>query len=179
MRNQIVATLVAALILFIWQFLSWGLINIHASEMSYTPKQDSVLQFLSQNLEEGSYYMPTVRPGATSEEMEAAMTKAAGKPWALVSYHDSLNFSMGMNLIRGFVIDVVAAFLLIWILLKFAELTFSTVLLASIAVGLIGYLSFPYLNSIWFPANTFAYLADAVVEWGLVGAWLGWFLTRK
>ena len=50
MRNQIVATLVAALILFIWQFLSWGLINIHASEMSYTPKQDSVLQFLSQNL---------------------------------------------------------------------------------------------------------------------------------
>ncbi|PHN01021.1 hypothetical protein [Flavilitoribacter nigricans] len=179
MRNQIIGTLVAALILFFWQFLSWGLIGIHGNEMSYTPKQDSIIQFLSQNLEEGSYYLPTIRPGATAEEMEAAMTEAVGKPWAMVSYHDALEYNMGLNLIRGFFIDVIAAFLLIWILLKFENLTFSLAVMTSLAVGFIGYLAFPYLNSVWFASDSFPYLIDAVVQWGLVGGWLGWYLTKR
>lgn len=179
MRNQIIATLVAALILFVWQFLSWSLINIHGSEMQYTSNQDSILEFLSTNLEEGSYFLPTVRPGATSEEMESAMSEATGKPWAQISYHDSMSNNMGLNMIRGFVVDVVAAFLLVWLLLKFENLTFSTAVMASLAVGFIGYLTIPYLNSIWFESETWSYVIDTVVQWGLIGGWLGWYLTRK
>ena len=179
MRNQIIASLVAALILFFWQFLSWGLINIHGSEMQYTPNQDAILEHLSQNLEEGTYFLPTHRPGATTEEMEAAMNDAMGKPWAQISYHDSFNNNMGLNLVRGFVVDLVAAFILIWLLLKFETLTFSTAVMASLGVGFIGYLTIPYLNSVWFESSTWGHLIDTVVQWGLIGGWLGWYLTKK
>ena len=178
MRKQITASLVAALILFIWQFLSWSLISVHGSEMQYTPNQDAILEYLSENLEEGSYFLPTVRPGATAEEMEAAMQEAEGKPWAQISYHSVLENNMGLNLVRGFVVDIVAAFLLVWLLLKIETLTFSTAITASLAVGFIGYLTIPYLNSIWFESETWGYLIDTIVQWGLIGGWLGWYLTR-
>ncbi len=80
---------------------------------------------------------------------------------------------------RGFAIDLLAAFLMIWLLLKFKSLNMLTVIQASIAVGLIGYLTIPYLDSIWFEGNSIEYLIDALVQWGLVGVWLGWWLPRK
>jgi len=46
-------------------------------------------------------------------------------------------------------------------------------------VGLIGYLTIPYLNSIWFETNSIGHLIDAFVSWGLVGIWLGWWLPRR
>lgn len=179
MRNQIIATAVTALILFFWQFLSWGLIGIHASNMQYTPNQDAVLECLSQNLEEGEYFLPNVRPGASAEDSEAAMSAALGKPWATISYHDSLNDRMGMNLVRGLIVDLLAAFLLVWLLLKISNLSFGTAIMASLAVGFIGYLTIPYLDTIWFETNSIGYLVDTILQWGLIGAWLGWFLTRK
>jgi hypothetical protein len=86
---------------------------------------------------------------------------------------------MGMNMFRGFTVDLVAAFLLTWLLLKFQNLNFGTAIQASIAVGLISYLTIPYLNSIWFEGNTVEHLIDAIGQWGLIGVWLGWWLPRK
>ncbi len=147
--------------------------------MQYTDKQDAVMQALSQNLKEGSYYLPNVAPGSTAEQTQAAMDASAGKPWAVVQYHEAMNTNMGMNMFRGLVIDLLAAFLLIWLLMKIPGLNLQTALLSSLAVGLIGYLTIPYLNTIWFETDSIGHLIDAVVQWGLVGAWLGWFLPRK
>lgn len=179
MRNQLIAMLVAALILFFWQFLSWSVLGVHASDMQYTPKQDTLLRVLSDHLEEGSYFLPTIPPGATAEEMQAAMTAAEGKPWATISYHASMQTNTALNLIRGFVVDLVAVFLLIWGLLKIEDLNFQSALFGSLAIGFIGFLTIPYLNTIWFETDSIGYLIDTIVQWGLVGVWLGWFLTRK
>ncbi len=179
MKNQLIATLVAGVILFIWQSLSWSMLNVHGSEMQYTDKQDTVLQALGQHLKEGTYFLPLVAPGSTSEQEQAYYAKMAGKPWATVSYHESMNMNMGMNMFRGIVVDFLAAFLLVWLLLKMPNLTFKTALLSSLAVGGIGYLTISYLNSIWFESDSLGHLADALVQWGLVGGWLGWYLTRK
>ncbi|MFK7775379.1 MAG: hypothetical protein AB8F94_24780 [Saprospiraceae bacterium] len=54
-----------------------------------------------------------------------------------------------------------------------------TSLLASLAVGAIGYLTIPYLHQVWMETDSTGYLIDTVVAWGLVGAWLGWWLNRK
>lgn len=178
MKKQLIGALVGALILFVWQFLSWTTLNIHGKETQYTPNQDKILECLSQNLEDGDYFVPTAPPNATKEEYEATMTNALGKPWAKISYHSSMQMNMGMNMFRGFVINLVSAFLLIWMLLKMPNLDFTTTILASLAVGVIGYLNFPYLNSIWFEGHTIGYIIDTVVQWGLVGAWLGWYLKR-
>ncbi|MBK6930375.1 MAG: hypothetical protein IPH12_05715 [Saprospirales bacterium] len=179
MKNQLIATLVAAILLFVWQFLSWAALNIHGDEYQYTEKQDTILQMLNRELQPGSYMMPQPAPGSTPEQQKAFMESSEGKPWAMVSYHSSFHGSMAMNMIRGFAVDLVAAYLLIWLLLKITNLDFKTALLSSLAVGAIAYLTIPYLNSIWFENNTLAYLIDWVGQWGLVGAWLGWWLPKR
>lgn len=180
MKKQLVATLVGGVILFVWQFLSWAAIPIHQSEYGYTPNQDKIMEALNQNLTEaGTYMLPGSAPGTSHEEQAAQMERSAGKPWASISYHKSLSTDMGMNMFRGFMVDLVAAWLLVWLLLKFETLNMGTALQTSLAVGIIGYLTIPYLNSIWFEGNSIGHLIDAIVSWGLVGAWLGWWLPRR
>ena len=179
MKKQLIATLVGGFILFVWQFLSWSLLNVHGSEMAYTANQDKILENLAQNLEEGSYFMPGVPPGTSGEAAQAAMEASVGKPWATISYHKSMEMNMGMNMFRGFVVDLVAVFLLVWLFSKFTSVDIRTAVLASLAVGGIGYLTGPYLGSIWFESNSLGHLIDTVVQWGLVGAWLGWWLPRQ
>ena len=180
MKKQLIATFVGGVILFVWQFLSWAAIPIHKSEYGYTPNQDKILEALNQYLTEaGTYFIPGVPPGTSQEQTEASMAPRIGKPWATVSYHKSMSDSMGMNMFRGFTIDLVAAFLLIWLLLKIPGLNMMTAVQASIGVGLISYLTIPYLNSIWFEGNSMEHLIDAIGQWGLLGLWLGWWLPRK
>jgi hypothetical protein len=179
MTKQIIATVVAGILFFLWQFLSWTMLNVHGSEMQYTDKQDVIMQTLSQNLKEGTYFLPNLPPDASKEQQEAYMKDVAGKPWASVSYHESMNMDMSMNMVRAFAVDLVAAFLLIWLLMKMSNLNFQTALLSSLAVGVLGYLTIPYLNSVWFESSSLGYLVDAIVQWGLVGVWLGWYLNRK
>lgn len=179
MKNQLIATLVGALILFFWQFLSWSALNIHGAEQSYTPQQEKVLQALSDvNLEEGHYFLPTVPPGSSASEHQAVMEANNGKPWARLSYYSKMETNMGMNLFRGFVIDLLAVFLLTWILMQFSTVNLTNGVMASLAVGIIGYTTIPYLNSIWFDTPTIGYIIDTFVQWGLVGIWLGWFLKK-
>ena len=179
MKNQLVASLVGALLLFVWQFLSWSLLNVHGAEFKYSANQDKIMETLGQNLEEGSFMLPMPPPGSSNEDQQAFMENSMGKPWASIQYHKSMEMNMGMNMFRGVAVDFVAVFLLVWMLLQFANLNFKTILLASLAVGGIGYLTIPYLNSIWFESNTLGYIVDTVVQWGLVGVWLGWWLLRE
>lgn len=180
MTKQIIAVLVSAVLLFVWQFLSWSMLGVHQSEFKYTPNQDKILQALSENLpEEGTYMLPSVPPGTDFEQEQSIMQNYIGKPWAQVSYHKAFDVSMGMNMLRGFAIDAISAFLLIWLLMKMETRTMSTILTSSLAVGLIGYFTIPYLNSIWFETKSLGYLIDSVAQWGLVGVWLGWYLQRK
>jgi hypothetical protein len=180
MTKQIVAVLVSAVILFLWQFLSWSMLGVHQSEFKYTPNQDKILEALNEHLgEEGTYMLPGVPPGTSMEQEQALMQANEGKPWAHISYHKSFSTAMGMSLLRGFLADVVAAFLLVWVLMKIEKRNLTTVLLGSLAVGLVGYLTIPYLNSVWFETKSMGYLIDSVVQWGVVGLWLGWWLNRR
>jgi len=176
MKKQIIGTLVVALILFVWQFLSWGLINLHRPEQQYTEHQEKILTFLSENLTEGQYFLPTIPPGADMAQQEALQKNAMGNPWAQINYHPSFEMNMSMNLTRGFIVDVVSAFLLIWILLNFRELNSVKAIIGSVAVGLIGYLTITYLNHVWFQGYTLGFLLDCTVPWVIIGGFLGWYL---
>ncbi|HHS95034.1 MAG TPA: hypothetical protein ENJ45_00470 [Phaeodactylibacter sp.] len=179
MKKQITAALVGGFILFLWQFISWAMLGIHEPSQLHSPNQEAILECLNQNLsEEGTYFMPRLALDAPSEDQEAFYQKQEGKPWAIVSYHKNMQNTMGMNLGRGFLIDFLSVFLLCWILMRMKDLDMKTILLTALAVGIIGYLTINYLNTIWFKNNSIPYLIDAVLSWGLVGIWLGWFLPR-
>lgn len=180
MKKNIIGIGVGALILFIWQFLSWGLVGIHNSQMAYTENQDAIIEALSENLtEKGTYFVPRAPVGASQEEMQAINDANLGKPWALVQYNPSLSNNMGSNMARGLIIDILAVFLLSWILSQMAQLDMKTAVMTSVAIGIIGYLSISYLNSVWFEGNTIPDLIDAIVSWGIIGAWLGWWLPKN
>ena len=179
MKKLVIGILVGSIILFVWQFLSWSMLGVHENEIQYTDKQEEILAALAAaGLEDGHYFLPRAPQGASQAEQQAVGQANAGKPWATISYHNALDSSMGMNMFRGWLVDLISVWLLVWVLLKISNLDFKTALLASLAVGLIGYFTLPYLNSIWFQGNSIGPLIDTVVQWGLCGSWLGWWLTR-
>lgn len=181
MKKLLIGALVGGIIIFLCQFLSWGLLNLHGSQQTYTPKQDSVMQYLnSQFSEDGFYMMPNHKPGATREEMEKDMVAMEGKPWVQLFYHKAMNINMVSNMTRGFVIDVLTVALLCLVLARFNAPGFGTILLSSLYVGLIGFLNIAYTYHIWYQTpDVMAHFTDAIVSWGLCGIWLGWWLRRN
>jgi hypothetical protein len=144
-----------------------------------TPKQTEILKFLGDNLEEGFYMLPSPPSGATGEEIQKQWEESNGKPWAQIYYHKAMDTAMSMNMVRGLIVDLLAVFLLVFLLQKMGNASFQTIVLSSLSVGLIGYLSVTYVNSIWFQTKTLVDLLDAVVSWGAIGLWLGFWLRRN
>jgi glycerol uptake facilitator-like aquaporin len=180
MKKQLIGALVGGLILFFWQFLSFGPLQIHAAQMDHLPQQEAILEALAANdVKEGNYFLPRMPLSASQEENHEFGMQNQGKPWARISYHHSLNYNFGMNMFRGFVIDFISVFMLIWMLLQFKKLDFKSTLMAALFIGFISYTTTHYLNSVWFEGNSIPDMIDAVVQWGLCGAWLGWWLNRR
>jgi hypothetical protein len=181
MKKLLIGAIVGGILTFGWQTLSWTALELHGSSQEYTPKQDSILKYLSaQFSEDGSYFLPTYPPGASAEEQQKLMETSAGKPWAQVHYHKAMNTNMGANIFRGFLVSILMVAMLIWILQKIPNPSFSTILISSVLVGLIGFMHFPYSTYIWYETRDIrANLLDAFAMWGLCGLWLGWWLRKK
>lgn len=178
MSKHLIGALVGGLILFIWQFLSWSMLDIHGNEMRYSAQQDEILEVLEKHLVDGQYFLPNLPPTAAADEHQAFMENATGKPWAVVQYHSSMENNMAMSMIRCYVADFLAIFLLIWILLKIPDFSLVQIVVACVIVGLISFLTTSYLNSIWFETYSIGALIDAVVQWAVCGLWLGFWLRR-
>ncbi|MFN2438738.1 MAG: hypothetical protein ABR503_06025, partial [Chitinophagaceae bacterium] len=176
MKKIIIAAIVGGIIIFLWQFLSWSLINLHRPAQQYTPKQEAIMNFLnSQQLEEGGYFMPGHPDNASTDEMKQYIKDSEGKPWASIQYHKAFNANMVMNMVRGLIVNIITVFLLCWILMRLATPSFGTILTASLFTGLIVFLNAPYTNFIWYEGfDIWGHLADAVVSWGACGLWLAW-----
>jgi hypothetical protein len=181
MKKTLLGTIVAGLILFVWQFVSWSGANLHSSQLSYTPLESDLLECLSTHkLPEGEYLIPNKPPEMSmTEYQELFNSKYLGRPWARIQYHHSFENSMGMNMFRGLIIDLLSAFLLCIVLLGDPTLDFKKVMITSLTVGIIAYLTIPYLNSIWFKSNSLPDLLDAIVPWTLIGLILGKILPNK
>ncbi|HMO31940.1 MAG TPA: hypothetical protein PKE63_03065 [Lacibacter sp.] len=181
MKQWIIGSLVGALLIFTWQFASWTFLNLHHPQQKYTPHQDTILAFLSEHLgADGGFYLPSTPKRATMEEQQALMEQSIGKPWAQVFYHKAMKDNMNRNMLRGVLINLVVVLLFMWVLQLMQHRSFRSILLASLAVGLIVFFNEPYTTHIWF--ETFdlnASLVDALVSWGLVGIWLGWWMKKE
>lgn len=183
MKNRIIASLVGGIIIFLWQFLSWGVLGIHNGETRYHPQQDAIMSTLSSQInEDGVYMLPNVPPGSSREEGEKLMKEMQGRPMASVMYVKSYESNMVRSMIRGFLVDFFLVFLLIYILTRGGTPPFVRIIAGSVSAGLFTWLWGPYTGRIWFnvpwPALT-GHLIDAIVAWGLCGIWLGWYLSRR
>ena len=108
MKKLIIGGLVGGIILFIWQFLSYGVFDLHYSQMAYTPEQEQIMDCIqASELKEGEYYMIRA-PKGDADTQESLMEERLGKPWAMIQYHDALEHNFGMNVIRAIVINFAA-----------------------------------------------------------------------
>jgi hypothetical protein len=180
MKKLIVGALVGGIIAFGWQTASHTFLDLHYKAESHTPRQDTILAFLNSiGMEEGNYILPRLPQGASQEEMDAFVKNLDGRPWATLTYRKSWQTDMGSNILRGFLVTILMAGMLTWILKRMASPSFSTVVLTCVFAGLIGYLTFPYAAHVWYRVgDAWADLADAVMMWGLCGVWLGWWVRR-
>lgn len=184
MKKSLIGAIVGGLLIFIWQTLSWTVLDLHRPAQDYTPKQDTILHFLSSQLpSQGGYLLPSMPKGSSMEEQTKQAEKYQGKPWASIQYHNALQVSsqdMIMNMVRGLIATIFMVWLLCWILGRWASPSFASVFMASLFTGLIVYINEPYNQFIWYKIfDARAHLIDALASWGLCGLWLGWWLPKK
>ena len=178
MKRRIIATIVAGLILFIWQFLSQAALDLHKAEHQYTANQDTILSALaSAGLKTGKYAIPLADPALGPEAQMKAAAENVGKPSAIINYTTSSSNDMGMNIIRGLLVNILLMYLFISLLSKTNVAGFKNIFAVSLTIGMIGFFNHAYTNYIWYHGtDIFMDMLDAIMGWGLVGVWLGKYL---
>lgn len=171
MKKNLLFALIAAVVIFVWQFLSFAMPNFHKASMTYTESQDEILQKIEEvGLEEGMYFLGTVDPDLTREEQEELMEARVGTPWAVLNYQKSMDGDMVMPMVRGFIIAFIIGLMLFWLILGQKRTTLGSRIMISVFVGLISFMFVPYTNFIWFKEpDIWAYFADGIVPWVILG----------
>ena len=81
MKKTIIASVVGGILIFVWSFLSWPVMNLHKAANMYTPNNAAILENLKTNLlAEGGYMVPGLPETATKADHENAMKEGNGKP---------------------------------------------------------------------------------------------------
>ncbi len=181
MNNKFVIAILAALVAFIWSWISWMALPFHNQSLNKFQNEDVVSLALKSNApKSGIFILPFCNKDdkdLSKEEKQAAMdthmTKVKEGPYAFVSIMpDGIEFDMGKAMAIGFLKDVIVAFLLIWLLSKTSGLSFigkvGFVKIAALSGAIVSILP----NWIWwgFPTDFIVLaLIDVAIAWGLAG----------
>ena len=106
MKKQLLFSFVGALVLFFWQFVSWGIENnLHIDQQQYTDKQEVLLEAIAETGLEPGMYALGKPAGMTEEDMRYWEETFRGKPWGVLNYQARLTqtwvrtYSEGLPLI--------------------------------------------------------------------------------
>ena len=77
-----------------------------------------------------------------------------GKPWVHITYHSAMKDNMGSNMVRALVVNIIAAMLLIWVLMRIPNMEMKDTVLICLALGIMSYMTTAYLDSVWFDTNS-------------------------
>jgi hypothetical protein len=185
MKNIVIGSVVAAVVVFVYQAMSWMVLGVHSNTLKYSAQQDAVLAALSQNLsEDGVYAIPNVPPGTSAEKEEEFSKSLVGKPAAVVHFQSRYSMNMGTQMLFGFIIDLIAAFSVAYVMWTVREKLpgFGSKLALAIAFAGFTILQSSLMMANWW--NTPGHylsgeIIDHVVGWGLGGAWLAWWMGRS
>ena len=78
------------------------------------------------------------------------MARMEGQPYAVLNYQLEWRGDMSPNLIRSLVMNLLISGLLIWLLGQLRNPTLFRRVMLAVAVGMVGFMFFPYSNFIWF-----------------------------
>lgn len=188
MKKFIIGSLVGTVIIFVWSFLSWGVLPVHVHSFNYTPKQDSVLNLLNRALPTSGAYMLPMADNRLVESLtsgykaasEKSMQDMVGKPNAIIFFTRQTPAMDPMQIIKGIIIDLLAVISAVIILLL-ARDRLRTFFMRWWVIMLIGFIV--ALNSYMLDWNWMGFpwhfikreIVDVFAEWCLCGIWLAWY----
>lgn len=184
MKNVVIGSLVAAVIVFAFQAMSWMVLPIHENTLKYTARQDAILSALESLPEDGVYAVPNLPPGSTQEQHTAFEQNMVGKSSAIVTYRKSYGGMMSSQFVYGFILDLIAAFTLAYVMWTAREKLpgFGSRLALAIAFAGFTIVQTSLMMANWWgtPAHFLSgEIIDHLIGWLLGGAWLAWWLGRK
>jgi hypothetical protein len=191
MKKIMIGSLVGAVMVFIWNALSWTVLEVHHRSFKHFPAQDTVLTLLEQNMKGSGLYMLPMPDNRGvprfNKEYHANMLKMeaerAGKPYAMIVYHkEGLSYEP-MQYILGFLIQFMAVFA-VAVLLAAAGPSLNSFFMRWWIVMLVAFvitLEGPITDHHWIklPWHYIKVMAfDKVVGWSLCAAWLAWYFKK-
>ncbi len=181
MKKIILPSLLAAVVVFIWMFISWAVLPWHYSDMKNIADSD-LLEHMKTSLTEPGIYL---YPGEPAEETDAGMQKwfeqyKAGPLIHFMVYNpQGAEWRMAMPMISSFLINFISAFIAATLLMMTLAQNPSFrrrvifVMLLGLFAGFVG----PFIMWNWwkFPFGfTIVGVIDLCVTWFLAGLVLAW-----
>jgi hypothetical protein len=162
MKKLIRAGILAGLVIFIWGVISWMLIPWHSNTLHHFKDESAVATVLQTNVvNSGVYFMPQSDSINSSAETAKPMIFASIE---LAGMSSSMTKAMAITLLT----QVLAAFLVAWLLMQTVGLSFfgrvGFVMVFAIACGLVSIV--PYWN--WFAFDwkySLVSYADLLIGW--------------
>lgn len=181
-----VAALLAAVVVFLWQFLAHMVLPIGMMGFRMPQNEDVVLQAVSTGLPTpGIYYLPSIDPAKMSDEavMKAWVEKSQKSPyvWAVVNTPPENPATMTPQLIKQFITNFLGALLAAFVLAA-TTWTFGARVIGGLAFGLFGWLvnTVPMWTWYRFPSDFIVGgLLEQGIGWLLGGIAIAWWLGRR
>lgn len=173
MKKNVLLSLVAGLVLFVWGFISWAVLPWHMMVANKFTNEAAVSQVLKENSpKQGVYYLPFSEKDHGPDQVGA--------------FVNVLPQGTDMNMVRqmfvGVVTQVISAFLVLGLLSMTSGLTYSGKVgffaLAGLTIGFVSHA--PYWN--WFGFSTSyvtVMIADILIGWTLAGLAVAKFAKGK
>lgn len=184
MKKIIITALVGALIVFIYQSMSWMFLGLHANSTKAAVNNEEVMTALNANMKETAVYdIPFWDMKATPEEGEKLMNEWKGKPYARVIYHTSMDMgtAMGKQMTTGFVLNFFAGLFVALIISTGAFKTFASRFMVPVYMCLFVIVTNILMEWNWW-ATPMSYLSGEIIDYIIIsiltGLWVAWYWGR-
>lgn len=176
-KNYFITLLVAIAVFFLFQMASWMFTPIHNSTFKGLPNQPDSMMSIMNGMEDGVYAIPYTDPNLSQEEQEKSHEAAKGKPWLLVTYHNTMPSSMTTQMVVGLILNIISIMLVMWFIGKMNLTSFVSKFIATFLFGVFLVLQSNLMSMNWWhtPAHfEVPEIIDNLLGWGLVGLVVGW-----
>lgn len=175
MKRKIVTIAIGALILFIWNALSWMALPFHSNTLNNIPETSIDSQLLQESLpKDGVYHYPGLPETQSSESMQAIEKKLKEGPriTLMVFKKGDTELFEAKTFAVSLLLNLLTVTVLFIVVNQMKEKSLKKILLTTTSMGLIIGLAsdFPQMNWYMFPLDyTIVNVFDHIISFFLVG----------
>ena len=184
MIRILLATIVGAVVLYIWNMAAWMFLPVHEGTIhNLTDEQAIKQELVKQNLKPGYYVVPGMPEKQTEEAFAACMKAHREGPVVSIIYANGAEMMSPQVMAGGFGIDVAACLIAALLLsgatcCKYYLQRVGFVMGMGLFAFLVSYLAL--LNWMYYPLDyTLGMFTDMVIGWTLAGLVMGLFIKPK